>query len=30
LKELGYPVTQAGFEQLVQDNVAKTLQRLAA
>jgi len=30
LKELGYPVTPAGFEQLVQDNVAKTLQRLAA
>ena len=30
LKELGYPVTQAGFEQLVQDNVAKTLQRLAS
>ena len=30
LKELGYPVTLAGFEQLVQDNVAKTLQRLAA
>ena len=30
LKELGYPVTQAGFEQLVQDNVAKTLQKLAA
>jgi hypothetical protein len=30
LKELGYPVTPAGFEQLVQDNVAKTLQRVAA
>ena len=30
LKEQGYPVTSAGFEQLVQDNVAKTLQRLAA
>jgi hypothetical protein len=30
LKAQGYPVTQAGFEQLVQDNVAKTLQRLAA
>jgi hypothetical protein len=30
LKEKGYPVTKAGFEQLVQDNVAKTLQRLAA
>jgi hypothetical protein len=30
LKEQGYPVTQAGFEQLVQDNVAKTQQRLAA
>ena len=30
LKELGYPVTPAGFEQLVQDNVAKTLERLAA
>jgi hypothetical protein len=30
LKEQGYPVTQAGFEQLVQDNVAKTLQKLAA
>ena len=30
LKEQGYPVTKAGFEQLVQDNVAKTQQRLAA
>ena len=30
LKAQGYPVTPAGFEQLVQDNVAKTLQRLAA
>lgn len=30
LKAQGYPVTQAGFEQLVQDNVAKTQQRLAA
>jgi len=30
LKELGYPVTQAGFDQLIQDNVAKTQQRLAA
>jgi len=30
LKEQGYPVTKAGFEQLVQANVAKTLQRLAA
>jgi len=30
LKELGYPVTQAGFEKLVQDNVDKTMKRLAA
>jgi hypothetical protein len=30
LKEQGYPVTQAGVEQLIQANVAKTLQRLAA
>jgi hypothetical protein len=30
LKAQGYPVTRAGFEQLVQDNVAKTQQRLAA
>jgi hypothetical protein len=30
LKTLGYPVTPAGFEQLIQDNVAKTQQRLAA
>ena len=30
LKEQGYPVTQEGVEQLVQANVAKTLQRLAA
>ena len=30
LKAQGYPVTKAGFDQLVQDNVAKTLQRLAA
>jgi hypothetical protein len=30
LKAQGYPVTHAGFEQLVQDNVAKTQQRLAA
>lgn len=30
LKLLGYPVTKAGFEQLVQDNVAKIQQRLAA
>lgn len=30
LKEQGYPVTPAGLEQLVQDNVAKTQQRLAA
>jgi len=30
LKEQGYPVTSAGFEQLVQDNVVKTQQRLAA
>ena len=30
LKELGYPVTKEGFEQLVQDNVAKMQQRLAA
>ena len=30
LKEQGYSVTKAGFEQLVQDNVAKTQQRLAA
>ena len=29
LKAQGYPVTNAGFEQLVQDNVAKTQQRLA-
>ena len=30
LKAQGYPVTKAGFEQLVQDNVAKTQQLLAA
>ena len=30
LKAQGYPVNSAGFEQLVQDNVAKTQQRLAA
>ena len=30
LKAQGYPITLAGFEQLVQDNVAKTQQRLAA
>jgi hypothetical protein len=30
LKELGYPVTQAGFDQLIQDDVAKIQQRLAA
>jgi hypothetical protein len=30
LKLLGYPVSKTGFEQLVQDNVAKTQQRLAA
>ena len=30
LKLLGYPVTNAGFEQLVQDNVAKMQQKLAA
>jgi hypothetical protein len=30
LKLLGYPVTKQGFEQLVRDNVAKTLQKLAA
>ena len=30
LKELGYPVTQAGFEQLIQDDVAKIQQRHAA
>ena len=30
LKAQGYPVTQEGFELLVQANVAKTLQRLAA
>jgi hypothetical protein len=30
LKEQGYPVTKAGFEQLVQDNVAKIQQKVAA
>ena len=30
LKVQGYPVTQTGFEQLVQDNVAKMQQKLAA
>ena len=30
LKAQGYPVTKAGFEQLVQDNVAKTQQLLTA
>jgi hypothetical protein len=30
LKEQGYPVTKEGFEQLVQDNVAKMQQKLAA
>jgi hypothetical protein len=30
LKAQGYPVTQTGFEHMVQDNVAKTQQRLAA
>jgi hypothetical protein len=30
LKAQGYPVTQAGFEQLVQDNVAKIQQNLVA
>jgi hypothetical protein len=30
LKEQGYSVTKSGFEQLVQDNVAKMQQKLAA
>jgi hypothetical protein len=30
LKEQGYPVSKAGFEQLVQDNVAKMQQKLVA